>query len=171
MMIRDDEVEAEAACGFSFGEGAHACVDGDHDANAIGVGRFEHARLHAVSVAQAMGHVETDFAAQHFDGGFQQDYSDSAVDVIIAVEKNGFSRGDGAFEALDSNGHPEHEVGIVEVRGFRVEEGKGLGGGGDPARDEQLGEDERQARLACERSRLVGMRLGYEPALGRQRAC
>jgi len=58
----------------------------------------------------------------------------------------------------------------VQVRGFRVEEGKGLGGGGDAPRDEQLGENERQARLAGERSGLLGVRFGYEPALGRQGA-
>jgi hypothetical protein len=114
--------------------------------------------------------METDFTAQHFDGGFEQDYSDSAVDVVVAIEKNGFSRGDGAFEAPDRRGHPEHEEGIMEVRGFRVEESEGLGGVCDAARDEQLGENEGQACLAGERSGLVGVRFGYEPALGRQRA-
>jgi len=71
MVIRNDEVETEPARGFSFGEGAHAGVNGDHNANPIGVGRFEHPRLHAVAVAQAVRHVETDFAAQYFDGGFE----------------------------------------------------------------------------------------------------
>jgi hypothetical protein len=80
-----------------------------------------------------MGDVKADFSTEHFDGSFEQDYSDSAVNVIVAVEKNGFSRGDGAFEALDGNGHPEHEEGIVEVRGLWVEEGECLGGGGDSA--------------------------------------
>ena len=58
MVIGDDEVEAEAARGFSFSEGAHAGVDGDDDANAVGVGRFKHARLHAVAVAEAMRDVK-----------------------------------------------------------------------------------------------------------------
>jgi hypothetical protein len=170
MVVRDDEVEAEAARSFSFSEGAHAGVDRDDDADAVGVGRFKDARLHAVAVAQAVRDMKADVSAQHFDCGFEQDYSDSAVNVVVAIEKNGFSRDDGAFEALDSNGHPEHEEGIVEVRGLRVEEGKGLDGSGDAARDEQLGENEGQACIAGERSGPVGVRFGYEPALGRQSA-
>jgi hypothetical protein len=117
MVIGDDEVEAETTCGFSLSEGAHAGVDGDHDAYALGVGRFEHARLHAVAVANAMWDVKADEitpgAAEHFDGGFEQDNGDGAVDVVVAVEKNRFSRGDGAFEALDRNRHAKHEERIV----------------------------------------------------------
>ena len=58
MVIGDDEVEAEAARGFSFSEGAHAGVDGDDEADAFGVGGFKDAGLHAVAVAQAMGDVK-----------------------------------------------------------------------------------------------------------------
>ncbi len=147
-MVGDDEVEAEAARGFSFSEGAHAGVDGDDEADAVGVGGFEHARLHAVAVAQAMGNMKADDAAKHFDGGFEQDDGDGAVDVVVAVEEDGLARGDGAFEALDGGGHAEHEKGIVEVGRLGIEEGEGLGGRGDAARNEQLGENEWQTRFA-----------------------
>ena len=63
VMVGDDEIEAEAARGFSFSEGAHAGVDGDDDADAFGVGRFKHAGLHAVAVAEAMGNVKADETA------------------------------------------------------------------------------------------------------------
>ena len=170
MVIGDDEVEAEAARGFSFSEGAHAGVDGDDDADAFGVGGFEHARLHAVAVAQAMRDVKADFTAEHFDGGFEKDDSDGAVDVVVAIEEDGLARGDGAFETVDGSGHAEHEERIVEVRGLGIEESEGLGGGGDAARDEQLGEDEGQARFAGERSGFFRVRLGEEPALRRHGA-
>ena len=169
-MISDDEVEAEAARGFSFGEGAHAGVDGDDDADAVGVGGFEHARLHAIAVAQAMRNVKADVTAEHLDGSLEKDYSDSAVDVVVAIEEDRLPRGDGAFETIDGSGHAEHQEGIVEVRGLGIEEREGFGGGVDAARDEQLGEDEGQARFAGERRRLFGVRRGDEPALRRQSA-
>ena len=37
MMIGDDEVESEAARGFSFSDGAHARVDSDDDTHAFGM--------------------------------------------------------------------------------------------------------------------------------------
>ena len=51
---------------------------------------------------------------------------------------------------------------------LRIQEGVGLGGGGDSARDEQLGEHQRQARLASEGSGFFRVRLGEEPALRRR---
>ena len=57
-MVGDDEVEAEAARGFGFGKGSHAGVDGDDQADAVGVGGLEHAGLQAVALAKAMRHME-----------------------------------------------------------------------------------------------------------------
>ena len=58
VMVGDDEVEAEAPRGFSFGKGAHAGVDGDDEAHAVGVRGFKHARLQAVALAEAMRHMK-----------------------------------------------------------------------------------------------------------------
>ena len=88
MVVGDDEVEAEAARGLSFSEGAHAGVDGDDKADAFGVGCFKDARLHAVAFAQAMGNVKAGDAAEHFDGGFEKDNGDGAVHVVVAVEEH-----------------------------------------------------------------------------------
>ena len=60
VVVGDDEIEAEAARGFRFGKGAHAGVDGDDEAHAIGVCRLQHAGLESVAFAEAMRHVETD---------------------------------------------------------------------------------------------------------------
>jgi hypothetical protein len=152
VVIGDDEIEAEAARGFSFSECAHAGVNSDDDADAIGVSRFKDAGLHSVAVAQTMGNVEADKTTEHFDCGFEQDDSDGAVDIVIAVKKDGLACGDGAFEAVDGGGHSEHEKGIVGVGRLGVQEGEGFGGGGDAARDKQLGENEGQAGFAGEGS-------------------
>ena len=150
VMVGDDQIQTQPPRGFRFGKGAHAGVDGDHDANAVGVRSFKHARLHAVAFAEAVRHVETCFTAEHLDGGLEQDHGDSAVHIVVAVKKNGLARGDGAFEPLDGRGHAEHEKGIMEMRGLGIEEGEGLGGLGDAAGDEQLGENQRQAGFAGE---------------------
>ena len=92
-----------------------------------------------------MRDVKTDevhAGGEHFNGGFEQDDGNSAVNIVVAVKEDWFARGDGAFEAVDGDGHSEHKEGIVEVRRLGIEESGGLGGGGDAARDEQLGEDE-----------------------------
>jgi hypothetical protein len=174
VVIGDDEVEAETARGFSFSEGAHASVDGDDDADAIGVSSFKNAGLHAVAVAQAVRDVKSDEiapgAGKHFNGGFEQDDGDGAVNVVIAVEKDGFAGGDGVFDALDGDGHSEHEKGIVEVRRFGIQKGEGVGCGGYAARDKQLGEDERQASFAGQGCGQFVVGFGEEPALGRQSA-
>ena len=78
--------------------------------------------------------------------------------------------GDGALEPLDGGGHAQHQEGIVEVGGFGIEEGEGLGGCGDAAGDEQLGEHLRKARRFGEGGGFFGMRLGEDPALARELA-
>ncbi len=160
MVIRDDKVEAEAARGFSFSECAHAGVDGDDNTHAFGVGCFEDAGLHAIAVAEAMRDVKADevrAGGEHFNCGFEQDDGNGAIDVVVAIEKDWLARGDGAFDAFDGGGHAEHEKGIVEVGRFGIEKSRGLGGGGDAARNEQLRKNEREASFAGERSGLFGV--------------
>ena len=92
MMVGDDQVQAEAARGFSLGKGAHAGIDGDDQADALGMRRFQHARLQAVALAQAVRNVEAGNAAEHLDGCFEQDDGGGAVHIIIAVEQNRLAR-------------------------------------------------------------------------------
>ena len=83
--------------------------------------------MQAVAFAEAVRNVKADFAAEHFDGGLEQHDRGGAVDVVVAVEQNGFVARDGRFDALDGGLHAEHEKRIVEVRDFRIEEGEGFG--------------------------------------------
>jgi len=57
------------------------------------VSSFKDARLHAVAVAKAVRHVAADDTAEHFNGGLEQDDGDGSVDVVVAVEEDGFAGG------------------------------------------------------------------------------
>jgi hypothetical protein len=83
-----------------------------------------------------MRDVKADEAAEHFNGGFEQDDGNGAVNIVVAIEKDWLARGDGAFDALDGGGHSEHEKGVVEVRRLGIQESESFGGGGDAARYE-----------------------------------
>jgi hypothetical protein len=60
-------------------------------------------------------------AGEHFDGRLEQHDGGGAVDVVVAVEQDGFAAGDGQFEAVDGGGHAEHQEGIVSwpISGLR----------------------------------------------------
>ncbi len=95
MVVGDDEVEAEALRGFGFGKGAHAGVYSDDETNALGICGFKYGRLQSVALAQAMGHVKANLAAEQFDCGLKQDHGGGAVHVVVAVEQDGFLSCDG----------------------------------------------------------------------------
>jgi hypothetical protein len=100
-----------------------------------------------------MGDVKADeirAGGEHFDGGFEQDDGDGAVDVVVAIEEDRLARGDGALNALDCDGHAEHEKGIVEVGRLGIQESESFGGGGDAARYEQLRKNDRETSFAGE---------------------
>ena len=140
VMVGDDEVKAEGARGFRFSEGAHAGVNGDDQAHAVGIGGLKHAGLEAVALAKAMGDVKADHAAEHLDGGLEQDDGGGAVHIVVAIEQDGLVELDGLFEAQYGRVHAEHELRVVEVGDFRIQEGEGCFGIDDAAGDEQFGE-------------------------------
>ncbi len=146
VVVGDDEVETEATRGFSLGEGAHAGVDGDDEAHSVGVSFLKHAGLQAVALVEAMRNMKSRFAAEHFDGGFEQHNSGGAVDVVVAVEKHRLMLRYGLLEAGYGCVHAEHQRGIVEMGELRIEEGEGFVGVRDPARDEKFRENLRQPR-------------------------
>ena len=126
MVIGDDEVQAQPARGFGLGKGAHAGVDGDDQAHALGVGRFQHARLQAVALAQPVGHVKARHAAEHLDGRLEQDDGGGAVHVVVAVEQHRLAVRDGPLQPFDGRGHAQHEEWIVKMSEFGIEEGEGV---------------------------------------------
>jgi hypothetical protein len=68
--------------------------------------------------------------------------------------------GDGGFKAVDGGGHAEHEKGIVQLAGVRIEEGVGLGGGGDASGEEKLSKDLREVSRFGESCGFFSVGLG-----------
>jgi len=67
VMVGDDQIQAQRRA-FQLRQRLSSGVDGDDDANALGVCSFKHARLHAVAFAEAVRYVEASFSAEHLDG-------------------------------------------------------------------------------------------------------
>jgi hypothetical protein len=101
--------------------------------------------LQAVAFAQAVRHMEADGSAEHLDGGLQQHHGRGAVHVVVAVKKHRLAERDGALQAVDGRGHAQHELGVVEMREFGIQESEGLAGLGDAAGHEQFRKHMRQA--------------------------
>jgi len=134
------------------------------------MGCFKDGGLKSVALAEAVGNVKAGFAAEHLDGGFEKDDGGGAVDVVVAVEEDGFFVADGALKAFDGGGHAEHEKGIVEVSDFWIQECVCGGRFRDAAGNEQFGEHWGQAGFFGEG--FGGGTVGFsdQPALGRERA-
>ena len=136
MMVGDDEVEAEALRGLGLSERAHAGVDGDDEADALGIRGFKHAGLQAVAFAQTMRNMEANRAAEHLDCGLEQHNGGGAVDVVVAVEEDWFAARDGGLNAFDCGRHAQHQKRIVKLGYFRIEKREGFGWAGDAAGDQ-----------------------------------
>ena len=150
MMIGDDEVEPEALRSLSFGEGAHAGIDGDDESHAVGVCSFEHGRLQAVAFAQPMRHMKAHLAAEHLDCRLEKHNSGGAVDVIVAVEQDGLFARDGCFHAFHGGLHPQHQQRVVQLSHFRIQKCESIAGCANAARDEEFRENEWNAGRLCE---------------------
>ena len=133
MVVGDDEIEPESLRRLGLGKSSHSGVDRDGQAHAVGVCRFEHARLHAIALAQPVRHMKTDYATKHFNGGLEQHDSRGAVHVVIAIEQHRLFGRDGSLQPRDGRNHSQHEEGIVELSGFRIQESRGLGSLGNSA--------------------------------------
>ena len=85
--------------------------------------------------------MEADGAAEHFDGGLEENSGGGAVDVVVAVDEDGLLGGDGLADARDGAIHAEHGERVEEVADARVEEEVRVSGSDDAAGDEEFGND------------------------------
>src|SRR5258708_28854308 len=115
MMVGDDEVEAEAARGFSGGKGANARINADDELDSSRGGLLNDIVLHAVAVTNAMGDVEISGAAEEFDHCLEDDNGGGAVNVIVAVNEDVFLAGNGVFPTKDGGRHAEHVIRRVHL--------------------------------------------------------
>ena len=61
------------------------------------------------------------------DGGFEEDGGSCAVDVVVAVYKDGFAAGYCNLDACDCGGHAEQQVRRVEIVDGGIEEALWVG--------------------------------------------
>ena len=130
VVVGDDEVETQGPGFFSGGEGANAGVNRDDEADAGGGGFGQAYGLHAVALAQAVRDVERDDGGlfgrcDALDGGLEQHRGGGAVNVVVAIDEDGFGVADRALNAGDRTRHAKQEEGIVEVVQGGIEEVEG----------------------------------------------
>ena len=106
---------AQARGSFRGGEVAYAGVDADHQAHASPGCRRQHLLLHAVALAQAVGHMEIDLAAEHLERRLEQDDGGGAIHVIVAIDEDGLLGCDRRLHPGDGRGHALHGVRIEQV--------------------------------------------------------
>ena len=53
--------------------------------------------------------------ADALDGGLEQDGGGGAVDVVVAVDEDGFGGEDGGEDAFDGSGHSEELGRVMEL--------------------------------------------------------
>ena len=145
VVVGDDEIHAEGFGFLSCGEGANAGVYADDQTNSCGGCLAEYSSLHSVAFAEAVRDVIGDegggvFGGDSFDGGFEEDGGGGAVDVVVAVDEDGFAGADGTLDADYGDVHAEHEHGVDEVVDCGGEEGLDGRGIRDAAGQKQFGD-------------------------------
>jgi hypothetical protein len=95
VVVGDDEVEAEGLGFGGGGEGADAGVDEMTRRMPAAAASARTDVLHAVALADAVGDVVGDLrglflGGDALDGGLEEDGGGGAVDVVVAVDEDGF---------------------------------------------------------------------------------
>jgi hypothetical protein len=145
MVIGDDQIDSEGFCFGGSGEGADAGVYADDETDAGCGGLAEDTGLHAVAFAEAVGDVVGDdggriFGRGAFDGGFEKNGGGGAVDVVVAVDEDGFSGADCMLDAGYGHVHAEHKHGAVQIIDGGFEEGLSGSGLRDASREDECGD-------------------------------
>src|ERR1700730_15854342 len=99
MVVGDNESHAESLRLLCCGKSADACVNTDDETDTGRGGLSEDAGLHAVAFAQAVGDVVghdggSVFGGDPFDGRLEEDGGGGSIDVVVAVDQNGFAGSD-----------------------------------------------------------------------------
>ena len=87
-----------------------------------GCGLLDDFVTHAVAFADAVRHVEFDFAAAELQRGLEDNDGGGAVHVVVAIDEDGFAALDGGAQTVDSGTQSGHEVGRMEMGQRRREE-------------------------------------------------
>jgi hypothetical protein len=139
-MVGHNQVEPERLGRLCRGEGADAGIDADDQAHPVGSCALQNLALHAVALAQAMRYVEAHGAPEHLNRGLEQHHGGCTVDIVVAVDQDGFARGNRGFDARDGRAHAQHRIRVEQVIEVRVQIALGSGRGRDAAGHQKRGD-------------------------------
>src|SRR6266851_1438596 len=80
-----------------------------------GCGILDHVVAQIVAFTNTVGHVKVGCASAEFDGRFQNDDRHRAIDVVVAVNQDGFFTVDGRIDAVNSRAEASHFLGGMQV--------------------------------------------------------
>ena len=100
-MIGDNQIYPETMCSLRRSESAYTRIHTDNQMNARARGALDDITPQVVTFLDAMGHVEVGRAPAQLDRRFQDDDGGGAVDVVVAVDEDGFAGADGLLDARD----------------------------------------------------------------------
>ena len=161
VMVGHDEINAESLRRFGRRECANAHVNADDQANA-GRGRaFDHVIAHVVALANTVGDVEVRRSATELDRSLQDDDRHGAVDVVVAIDQDGFFAFNGGIETIDSGAQAGHLFWRVKMGNGRHQKMLCSIQVGDSTTDQQRSEDmscicNRRTAEGCTRTQRCG---------------
>src|SRR5690348_5653528 len=120
-MISNDQIQPNAARGFSCTKSANPGIDADHQTDAIGRGTLDDIVFHSVAVSNAVGNVKLRTSTDDLNGFFENDDRGSAVDVVIAVDQNALAIRNRRLNTYYGFVHPLHQVRRVQMLELRIE--------------------------------------------------
>ena len=146
-MVADDDFEALAARILHLVDGLDAAVQRDDQGEAAVRRPVDALVGHAVTLVVTVGDIEIHPVGKTLDKGIDECDGRGAVHIVVAIDEDLLTRGDGLVQPLHGHVHVLHQEGIVE--GFQAgpEERTRLLEGLDAPLDEELGEHPVDAHL------------------------
>jgi hypothetical protein len=154
VVVGDDDLHP---AGPGLGDELHgldAAVDADDEFRAPFDGHVDVMGLDAVALRQPLGNEIIHLGPQRLEGLIEHDHGQDAVDVVIAEDQDLLPVPDGPLDALDSRGHPFHEVGVMETFQAPEKEPPGRRDVEEAAVGQNCGQRERQVEGRGQLGRL-----------------
>ena len=159
VVVGDDQFDAQFAGEVRLVDAADAAIDGDEQFALVGGQRADGLGVQSVAFVDAMGDVVADVGAEQFQAEPEDGGAGHAVDVVIAVDDDSPSCGDGGMDAAGGLFAAGQQVGIAQGGELRIE--KIAGDGRDRSR---------RGRSATGPRRRECPRRAAEPRCKRNRA-
>jgi hypothetical protein len=141
VVIGNNKFQAEAFGLQGFVDAGDSTIDGDDHLDAEFGERAEGVGIEAVAFFEAVGDMEVRPSAEELEDAHEDGGAGDAVDIVIAIDADGASRGDGGEDAIDGVGDAREEVGGVKAAEGAIEETASIPREVDTAIEEELGDE------------------------------